>query len=720
MEIFVVRRVSVAFLSFSFCFAVLTCPLAAQEQPLAVPQLAPEVVVPQVAQETKPEVVPEIVQAKPQDEAPAPKVKKKIRSEYVLPASTKLWVSIPEPKELRARFDETQFGVLAKDPVIKPFVEGLSEQAKNFMKEQNVRLGLELDDLEGVHSGEICLAGVLPLVAGGAAKGSHGIVLLIDVSETTKEAKGLQAKINKELIANGAKQEKKIINGVEVTVSTLKRKRLRNSQSNYQAIISPAKDSSWMLVSDNELIFRDILKRLAAPGKIARAGTLVGQPAFVEVMRQTSLDKYKSQVRWFVDPFGYIDLAQALENEKRGARAQRDDWATILRNQGLGAAKAVGGNVGIATGDHEILHRTFTFAPRKKNVKNAKQMFDLFDFSPVEGKPLTPPPWVSKDSSAFVSGNWELTKALGSVGHLYDAFIGEVGSFKRLLNDFKIDPDMQLDIEKLIGLVDNRITIVSETINPIDEASECIVIGFPLKGDPEFVFQSLKRATNGKEINLGGIKAIKIESDADAVESGGEPVPFDPFNLPEDEVEEEEEEREFTLFEERYIVVHKGYLLVANNKAYLKRILAQKQSKLAKTADYTEIKTALEKLSDPSKVSWRQFGRTDKALEANYELLRRGEMGKSQTIVGKIINEIFKKQAAEEAAKAGKGDDKVVRKQKLDGSKLPADFKKSIAPYFGPMGWVLETEDDGWRISGAVIKKKAITEAVNKIEPEQR
>jgi len=82
-------------------------------------------------------------------------------------------------------------------------------------------------------------------------------------------------------------------------------------------------------------------------------------------------------------------------------------------------------------------------------------------------------------------------------------------------------------------------------------------------------------------------------------------------------------------------------------------------------------------------------------------------MGKSQTILGKIVNQIFKKQAAEEAAESGdEPSEDVVRKQKLDGSKLPGDFDKSIAPYFGPMGWVLETESDGWGMSGLLLKKR--------------
>jgi len=611
MENFVFRRVCAAFLSFSFCFAVVTGQLTAQQPTAVAPQISkpaqePAVVVLQGNGSQEPAV---IVEPGETDIAVGAKVqRKKLRSEYVLPASTKLWVSIPDAKALQARFDETQFGVLAKDPAFKQFADGLKAQAKAWMNEKNVRLGMKLDDLKGVQSGEICLAGVLPLVAGAPIKGSHGTVLLVDVSETTKEAKALQARINKGLAANGAKQEKKVINGVEVTVSTLKRKRLRNSQSNYQAIVEPFKGSGWMLVSDNELVFRDILKRLAAPAAIERAGTLVSQEGFVEVMRRTSLEKNKSQVRWCIDPFGYIQLAQALENEKRGARP-RDDWAAILKDHGLGAVKAIGGNVAVATGEHEILHKTFAYAPRNKNVKNAKRMFDLFDFSPVEGKTLAPPAWISKDCSAYVSGNWEMTKALGSFGHLYDAFIGEEGSFKRLLNDFKIDPDMQLDIEKLVGLIDNRFTVVSETIDPINEASECIVVGFPIKGEPGFVFDSIRRASGGEELKLGGFKVIKVVSQSDVEDEEEDPI----FDLPDEEAEEEEEPRGFTLFEERYFVVNKGHLLVANNKNYLKKILAKKESKLAVAADYVEIKTALEKISDPSKVSWRQFGRTDKA-----------------------------------------------------------------------------------------------------------
>ena len=95
LENFVVRRVSVASLSFSICFAVLTCLLAAQEQPAVDTQIVVPPVAPKVSSEPVQEIVPEIVDAKPQDPA-APAIKKKIRSEYVLPC---LLYTSPSPRD---------------------------------------------------------------------------------------------------------------------------------------------------------------------------------------------------------------------------------------------------------------------------------------------------------------------------------------------------------------------------------------------------------------------------------------------------------------------------------------------------------------------------------------------------------------------------------------------------------------------------------------------
>ena len=647
----------------------------------------------------------------------ARKVEKQIPSEFLLPATTRAFVSIPDPETLKARFGATQYAKLIKDPAIKPFFDSFESQTKDWLNEQNVRLGLDVDDIQAVRSGEICIAGVLPkLDAKKAAKGSHGMVFLMDVSKSPKEAKALLVKINANLKKRGATQETKPINGSKVTVSTIVNKtRIRKEQKNYQVI-----SNGWLLVSDNVTIFRDVLRRVNNQKAIIVEETLAKKRSFVTIQKRTQFEEYASQVRWYVDPFGYIQLARVLKEESSVTRKSENNYPNLLKNHGFDSFQGTGGNIAVATGDHEILHRTFTYAPKRPSVKHGMQIFEMFDFN-TDNTSMTPANWVPDDCSAYLVGNWNFTKALNSIHPIYDAVIGEEGSFKRLLNDLRVDPTMNLDVQKLVAMFGNRIIVASAVATPITERSEHVVIGFPIKpgADEKYIFDSIKRASeSGEEIKLGEkFSVIKIVAQKKEVDDGEEGPWLLENEADEEEEDEEEEGDDFQLFEQKFVAVAKGHVLVANNKDFLKRILYQKSSGLDKTPDYIQVYDSLDRLTDAKKVRWRQMGRVDRSLEANYELLRRGDMGKSQTVLARVINEIFSKETEEAAGK--EKDSEVVRKQKLDGTKLPANYRKSVAPYLGPMGWALEVEDDGWRITGCVLKKKGMTEVVRKMGDEK-
>ena len=49
-------------------------------------------------------------------------------SETLLPSTTKGFLSVPDVEELGNRWNETQLGRMANDPVMKPFVDDLREQ----------------------------------------------------------------------------------------------------------------------------------------------------------------------------------------------------------------------------------------------------------------------------------------------------------------------------------------------------------------------------------------------------------------------------------------------------------------------------------------------------------------------------------------------------------------------------------------------------------------
>ena len=92
-------------------------------------------------------------------------------------------------------------------------------------------------------------------------------------------------------------------------------------------------------------------------------------------------------------------------------------------------------------------------------------------------------------------------------------------------------------------------------------------------------------------------------------------------------------------------------------------------------------------------IAARIFSRSGEALRINYELLRTNEMPKSQSIMGKLLNEML-----------GDGKPGTVRKARLDGSKLPA--YDAVRRYLGPAGTFVVTEKDGWTITGFMLNKE--------------
>src|SRR5262245_13353862 len=62
----------------------------------------------------------------------------------LLPATTKGYLSVPNVDELKKKFNESQLGQLAADPVMKPFIDDLKAQLKEKMSQSRVRLGLSM------------------------------------------------------------------------------------------------------------------------------------------------------------------------------------------------------------------------------------------------------------------------------------------------------------------------------------------------------------------------------------------------------------------------------------------------------------------------------------------------------------------------------------------------------------------------------------------------
>lgn len=675
--------------------------LMAQEVTDAEP--APEVTDKDVAD---PEVPDQAVDADDED---------RVASEHLLPASTKAWFSVPDPDALEQHFDATQFGKLTKDEALKPFLNSMHEQIQSWINEKNVRFGLKLEDLDTVHSGEICLAGVMRNAAPDQPKlgrGAHGMVLMVDVHNTEEQARELLARVDKELVVQGA--ERVEIEG-ESEVQLIKWKLPQvphlppRDRFAFHAIAN-----GWLIASDNEVIFRNIIRRAVDPQNVIPEETLASIPSFQIISEQAALDGYEHHVDWFIDPFGYVKLAQAIADEDQQFRQRRDDWAGTLTELGFDVFQGVGGTISFATGRHELVHRTFVYMPHTSD-KERSRVFGLFNFANSAGKSLAPPKFVPHESAGYFSGTWDMSAAVQNVGDVVDAFLKEPGLFDHMLTSFKTDRN--IDLKEIVRSLDDQLFIVSETKSPITEESERVLIAIPVSENHEIVFDAFRKHLLGKAtvMDLAGIEVLEIDTTAEMEDFNDLDDPFgDPFSdegIGQEEMEEVPEE--FTLFEKRYVAMKDGWLLVTNRKEYMEKILTLAQDKtLDQCDDYRAVEIALAEFCNTERVAFRQFGRIDQSLKTNYEMMRQGKMGSSSTVLARVLNQVLKTD-----------NSGAVRQQKLDATKLPEDYEKHVAPYFGPMGWVLETTEEGWLISGVMLKKnntKQVVRAPEDAEVKQR
>ena len=634
-------------------------------------------------------------------------------SASLLPDSTRFWVAVEDLDKLDANIAATQIGQLAQRDSLKPFFSSFEKQIRESLDRNGVKFGIDLEGVQKLVTGEIAIAGVLPDFQDGAkpVRGSHGVVVLIDVAPGPDEAAEFIKAATKKMLDKDAKQEKLEINGTSVSKWTIKvpNPRVKNVQNSWVALVD-----NWILASDNEAIFRGVLSRIKSKKK-ASGANLGGSVAFKTIEEQTRVEGVKPDLRWYVDPIGYARLADALAEEKKGVRELKDRPLEVLGKEGLDALKAVGGFVSFSTKEHDMLHRTLVFTEKGKALDaTRKRLLSLLDFAPVGHDVESVPKWVPANVGSYFAATWDVQKAWTGIGHFVDV-LGEPGTMKSVLESMKESPKFRVDLNKMVAAFGKRATVVTATTEPVSESSEKMLIGIELADgvDSDWLIESMGRAVSGKVKDLGGFKCV-VDDRTETEEEPGIDIDIDEFeedledDQDEDEFEDEELEDELeddpakpkpmvTLFNRRFYVIKGNTLFICNDKDYLKKILFAKASDaFVKSATVEQMKNALAKLTDAKNVRFRMYTHLDRILKTNYEMMRLGRMAESETFIARLLNQLYGKKA--------RPDEK--REQQIDGSKLPADFEKEIGPYLGLSGWAMEVTDSGWRFSGCVLPRE--------------
>lgn len=623
-------------------------------------------------------------------------------SETIFPATTRAWLSVPDPDAFRERFDRSPYGQLVADPAMKTFVDSVRDQISRNGRQRLEKLGLTLDDLEKLPGGEIAI---------GAIEGESGrlaTLLLVDVTGHEADATALIDRIKARLVERKASVVAIPDAPAQLTVYALPDDP-QDDRVPKNRRVAFAIDKQALLVGDDAQQVGQALGVLAQ----GRKESLASLPAFAGAMKPSvaALPEAAPRLRWFVDPLKFAKAWQATQTARD--RKKGPDYVTILGRQGFDAVQAAGGVVAFSDGIYGIRHHTMVFAPPLPGREpRAADCYDgaarMLRFPNVDSP--RPPAWALRDVSGWSTTQWDLKAAFVAAEPLVDDVVGDKGVYDDVIASLKEDPDgPQIDVEKdLVNCLTGRITVVTDHVDPTDPDAERLVIAIEA-ADEDRVAETIAKVMDAdsdmRKIEVHGHTAWEIidrsaelpELDVDIAGMSGGPGATDPVHDPDDEAHRRRarlgEGREEKLLPHSSVSVALGHLFIASHRDVLERVLAPPAAgtSLGAAGDFTTAVAELDRLLPGGKASLT-FLREDRSLQPAYELLRQGAMPKSKSVFGQLLNGLL-----------GDGKPGTVRKQKLDGSSLP-EFEV-IRRYLGTAALGLESRPDGWIITGMTLPR---------------
>ncbi len=610
--------------------------------------------------------------------------------ERFLPPTTKAFVAVTDIDRALARWEKTQLGQLMAEPMMQPFVEEMRTRFQGDVLALNDRLGVQIDELRQLRAGEVALAFVQPQ----GATSEHSAVLLMDIAGREHEAK-------------------EMLNAIAIRHEEKGAIRTHISAANGASIVKvqlppldevPAKQSFMMVHRERMLITDrlDVANEIVALLDGGREN-LGGLASFKAVMKAGG--ESEPDLRWFVEPFGLVEVLRAAQITKPLDGSV--DILEVLSNQGFRAIEGIGGHIRLATGKHEILHRTMVYAPGRKTGPRFDLAARMLSFP--NSKNMTPKVWVPSSVTTHMTFRFDLRNAFEYSKSLVNEYAGEQ-VFDEIIKNIETDPNgPQINLrEELFGKFSDRITVLADNVTPINAESERVAVAIELT-DEAAVRASIEKAMRNDPsalphsvgpYRIWQMGAVEEEAPEEIVLMIDDPFasnPFGPAPEPEEDTVKECDSPEETekVLANMCVVVANGHLIASKKLEFIREILTWKPgtAKLNESDDFSAVRLALQQLGSDSDCA-RYFVRTDRAYQPTYEMLRTDQMPESKSMLGQLLNQALKQ-----------NDPDRPRMQRINGATMPPF--DSVRRYLGPAGAFTRTTDEGWIMSGCLLRNPA-------------
>lgn len=643
-------------------------------------------------------------------------------SETLLPASTRVWVSVADPRALRKRFERSSVGGLVYDPLMSTFLDGLRQQGRMSADPLRGTLEITLEEIDSIAAGEIALAVIE------RSDGMLSTVVLIDTSGRESQVQPVVEAVvgrvggkgGKPIAApSGMKPPVKQPPGIQAFTLPVPQPASNSAPavttgatatSNVPARqLAIATLPSAVIVGDRLDAVAELAPLVGQAGA-ERPGCLARLPSFATIMSRCGqgVPTNATPVRWFVDPLAYLAADRRMFPPSRNKKTT--DYVAILRRQGFDAVDGVGGYLFFGEGKVDLRHNTLVHAPaRNGRPADGPDRFEksarMLRFPNAAG--LAPATWVPDTAGSWMSLQWDLANAFDAMPPLVDDVVGEAGVFEDVIASLEEDPDgPQIDVRNdLIKHLGKRCAVASDHETPIDPDCERMLIAIETTNPDAVAAAIAKGMTSESDVRKVQVgehviwETVKARPPAEETSAGSEGDEAAARRR----ARQRERQDNDSVWPNLSVAVAHGQIFLASHRDFLERVLSNSRtSAIVEEGGYREVAAELGRLLE-GECALCSFSRTEKTIRPAYELLRAGRLPESKSLAGTLLRRFLEGDQPQAGKPQGIGTGP--RKQRVDGSSLP-DFEQ-IRRYFGVNGTSMQSTPEGWYFVGVGLWNNA-------------
>ncbi|MDO4574547.1 MAG: hypothetical protein Q4D98_04975 [Planctomycetia bacterium] len=621
--------------------------------------------------------VREVVREEVGDEA-AEVTEQLLTADLLLPETTCAYLSVRDFIHFRETWKKTLLGELMMTPQMQVVTEDLNRQVQAHFENVRSRLGVTLDDIRQIASGEISMGVLL------TSPQKYAVVTIIDVRNHQVETQKVLTRVSKRVVEDGGKQTKQMISDAEVYFLDIPDKDHANV---IHKAIYVLKDN-LLIASDDREVIQGILKRFVSLK--SEAGELLPCLAdvdgYLNVLENSITGEMLPDVVWYIDPIRYATVRRIMAVDKDPMNVRGRSVAEMLTESGFDGIEAIGGVVTLESEGYDAVHRTFISIPAEP--KGSLKMLKF-----PESEAFEVPEWIGATAGTLHFVNLDFMNVFDNMGPMVNQFFGEgdSGVWEDVLAGLQEDPyGPQVDLRKdLIAHFKNHLMFIVQNDRPKEVDGERRLVIIPLEDD-EKVQESM----------------VKLLTDEPMIETTKLPNGEIIWHVVRDEEAEEDASdtpKREALFPELAITVWNDYLIIASHVDFLEAIKSFDPATGAKLVDdpgFQLVDKELDTFAGEVRGSVHYFN-TARNTEHLYEMFRTGKIPQSTSLEAKRINKML---ATEEKTS------QELRKPLFDGSTLPE--YDDIRSYFLPSGATILTKEKGFIFQGFWLSEEKMDDIV--------